>query len=84
MNREYTYVRHIVGEMTEEGIQGCVICGEIITDYRGAMVPEGTPPLRGFDAGDIYVLKGNPTITQTGEPERFILCSDQEKPTNDD
>jgi hypothetical protein len=41
---------HEAGELVN-GIQVCVYCGEILTDYRGAMVPDGTPPLLGFAPG---------------------------------
>lgn len=62
------YKKHIAGEMNSEGLQMCVICGEILTDYRGAMVPKGSAPLTGFPSGDIYVSKGSPTISQTSNP----------------
>lgn len=34
-----------------EGLQRCAKCGAVLTDHRNAMVPEGTPPLRGWSLG---------------------------------
>jgi len=51
---------HQAGEMTR-GLQLCERCGEVLTDYRNAMVPVGTPPLRGWAVGaSIEVITGNP------------------------
>jgi hypothetical protein len=52
---------HVAGELDREGVQRCERCGEILTDYRNAMVPEGSPSLRGWAIGaHIEVLTGNP------------------------
>ena len=67
------YTKHVSGEMTSEGVQNCVICGETLTDYRGSMVPKGSPPLRGFKCGElIYIKEGNPKITTTQTPLESI------------
>ena len=42
---------HEAGELTHEGLQRCTRCGIILTDYRNTVVPEGTPPLRGWAEG---------------------------------
>lgn len=49
------YIKHTVGEMDEDMVQRCVICGEIISDYRNAMVPAGQKLPKGFEPGIIYV-----------------------------
>ena len=35
----------------ERGVQRCLRCGELISDYRDTMVPEGDPPPRGWAIG---------------------------------
>lgn len=54
--------RHVAGPM-EGQVQYCVICGTVLTDYRGAMVPIGQPPLRGWEEGEVFV-RGNMTSTK--------------------
>jgi len=66
------YVKHITGEMDESGMQRCVICGHIITDYRGAMVQVGSSPLRGFDPGAIYIYENITTIVEPDE--EYEIC----------
>ena len=66
------YIKHIVGEMDESGMQMCVICGKVITDYRGAMTPIGSPPLKGFDAGAIYIYQNMTTIVEPDE--EYEIC----------
>lgn len=45
------YIRHIVSELDETGVQRCIICGEIINDYRNLMwIKEDGPP-KGFAPG---------------------------------
>jgi hypothetical protein len=42
-------------------VQLCTRSGEVLTDYRNAMYPEGTPPPSGWAEGaHIEVLTGNP------------------------
>jgi hypothetical protein len=42
-------------------IQLCTRCGYVLTDYRNAMIPEGDPPLKGWEEGDnIEVVGINP------------------------
>jgi len=69
------YTQHIVGELIG-GIQTCVICGAVITDYRGTMVPDGTPPLRGFPAGPVYIRGVNPieTTIYISDNDEFDVC----------
>lgn len=51
---------HQAGEL-REGLQRCDRCGYVLTDYRNAAVPIGTPPLRGWEAGAfVEVLTGYP------------------------
>lgn len=35
------------------GLQLCRRCGGTITDYRRAMTPKGSPPLRGYAEGPV-------------------------------
>lgn len=53
---------HQAGNMTRRGVQICDRCGVILTDYRNAMVPEGSGPLSGWREGAfVEVFPGNPT-----------------------
>lgn len=60
-------IEHQVVEMDESMIQRCVICGQVISDYNGCMQPAGSPPIKGFPVGRVYVTKDglNPTIYKT-------------------
>lgn len=42
---------HKAGKLGDDGIQFCDLCGFVLTDYRGAMVPIGDPPLCGWAEG---------------------------------
>lgn len=56
--------------MSKDGIQLCTRCDAILTDYRNAMVPEGDPPLRGWEEGaSIEVIEGNPRAFFTVDDE---------------
>lgn len=51
---------HIAGEFKND-IQHCLRCNYILTDYRNSMVPEGTPPMKGWAPGaSIEVISGFP------------------------
>jgi hypothetical protein len=51
---------HVAGKMID-WVQPCTRCGEVLSDYRNAMYPEGTPPPSGWEEGaHIEVLTGNP------------------------
>lgn len=52
-------IRHIAGPY-EDQVQYCVVCGKIITDYRGARWPDGQRPPQGFREGEVFV-QGNMT-----------------------
>lgn len=58
-----TTIRHIAGPY-EDHVQYCVICGRKLTDYRGALVVQGTPSLRGWPEGEVFV-RGNMTSTKS-------------------
>lgn len=49
-----TFLIHIAGPMSEEGVQYCSRCGEMLVDYRGAMVMNGSSPLTGYREG-VYI-----------------------------
>lgn len=68
MGDEYmVYTKHIAGEYIN-GLQRCVLCGAVIIDDRRSMTPQGTPPLRGWDEGELYMSDGNPQITMKADP----------------
>lgn len=48
---------HIAGLLDGSGVQRCLLCWAILADYRDTMVPEGTPPLRGFEPGGWVVVE---------------------------
>jgi hypothetical protein len=54
---------HVAGPMIEF-VQRCARCGEVLSDYRNAMYPEGDPPPRGWAAGaHIEIERGFPTFS---------------------
>lgn len=56
---------HEAGPLVD-GIQECVRCGYVLTDYRHAMVPEGDPVPTGWAEGAfIEVSAGNPRYSST-------------------
>lgn len=55
---------HIAGPLDESGVQTCTRCGYVLTDYRGAMVPDADrdKPLGGWAEGaHVEVIEGFPT-----------------------
>lgn len=57
---------HRAGELDATGVQLCTRCGEVLTDYRNAWVPEGSPPLFGWTVGAaVEVIAGNPRYSGT-------------------
>lgn len=74
------YIRHVVGPMVDL-IQHCVICGEVIADYRGAMVhPAPTGPIQGWAEGNLFIsVATNPTTFKTEAwpppPEDVVDCA---------
>lgn len=68
---------HVAGEYAE-GLQRCVVCGEIITDHQHSNrmidVETGKPPtgLKGFAEGPVYRF-GN--MTSIGRDESLPDCS---------
>jgi len=57
------YVKHILAEYDEvERVQRCIICGEIIHDYRNAIFEsqEDADNNKGWVEGEHYVSYGNP------------------------
>ena len=58
--------KHIVAEMDGSMIQRCLICGEVISDYRNAMWPNGQSAPKGWESGPVYVSNTkNPQIFKT-------------------
>jgi hypothetical protein len=51
---------HVAGPLID-GVQVCTRCECILTDYRGAMVEAGSPPLFGWAEGaHVEVVEGWP------------------------
>lgn len=48
---------HVAGVLRDE-VQRCIRCGQILSDYRGAMVPRGSRPLSGFAVGAPIAMQG--------------------------
>lgn len=62
------FIKHIVADMDESMIQRCLICGTEVSNYRGMMQEAGSPPPRGFAAGEVWVSNTrNPRITTIEE-----------------
>lgn len=76
------FTRHIVADMDASMVQRCLICGEIISDYRNAMWPNGQDPPKGWGSGPVYVLGGNPTtyMSEAAMAETSMLESENCKP----
>lgn len=58
------YTKHVVGEMVEL-VQRCLICGEVISDYRNAWYPAGQDAPTGWAPGELFVSSGNPIMFAT-------------------
>ncbi len=69
------YTCHHVNDMDESMVQNCIFCGETIIDYRETMVLEGSEPIKGFAAGDIYIRAGFPKILLPEPPDRTCTHS---------
>lgn len=69
------YIKHVVVDVGNSQVQNCIICGENICDYTNVMYPHGQATPKCYAAGNIFIGKGNPTITTTVEPkEGFENC----------
>lgn len=60
---------HLAGVLFA-GVQICTRCGDVLTDYRGAMVPEGQEALAGWAIGAFVETGGT-------NPKWQSLTSDQ-------
>lgn len=65
------FVQHTAGPYTA-GLQYCVVCGCVLTDYRNAVSCDGTVP-NGWPEGHVYV-SGNFYTTQLIESEPRTTC----------
>lgn len=63
---------HIAGELVE-GVQCCILCGGVLSDYRGAAWEQGTPAPAGWTKGAAVTRNGN--MTAIGEHEGFDFCN---------
>lgn len=78
------YIKHILGEFSqEERTQRCIICGEVIHNYQGAMYApneDGSPVIeRGWQEGEFYMsLNTNPTHMMSMKPGEgeIINCNE--------
>jgi hypothetical protein len=60
------FIKHHVIDMDESMIQRCILCGEVICDYRDVTYRLEDGPPKGFGAGNVYISKsGNPTVFKT-------------------
>ena len=48
---------HIAGSMAGL-VQRCALCGEVLSDYRNSMIPEGDQPPRGWAIGAHVEIEG--------------------------
>jgi hypothetical protein len=60
-------IEHIAGPMSKYGVQRCLRCGEVLTDYRNALVVEGTLPLSGWPRGPVFVTGNATTLVPVGD-----------------
>ena len=66
-------IRHIAGEY-QDGIQACILCGEVIIDDRGAECVKGQERPGGFEPG-VVVKMGNATFKpEDPDDPDFIPC----------
>jgi hypothetical protein len=48
---------HVAGPLVD-WVQRCARCGEVLSDYRGSMVPVGDPPPIGWAVGAYIEIEG--------------------------
>lgn len=62
------YIEHNLGEY-KDGIQRCVVCGEIIFDYTNTISPSiDTIEEMGWREGEFYASVGNPSTMLSNRP----------------
>lgn len=66
-----TWIEHQVVDMDETMVQHCIVCGEVINDYRNAMWPIDQGPPTGYSTGSVYISGKNPTVFVTTRPNRI-------------
>ncbi len=84
--KERIYIEHQAGEFVD-GLQVCILCGKVITDYTGDWVSDKPlSPLLGFPVGKVWI-HGSTTTTDRpldnyggGDPYKRVikLCTDQD------
>lgn len=71
------FIKHVVIDMDDSRVQRCVICGEVICDYRNSMSCDGSIS-KGFGSGSVYISKSkNPTVFKTDHwspPTEYDTC----------
>lgn len=61
--KKMTFTKHIIGDMVD-GVQRCLICGEVINSHIGLAWPSGQAPPKPYQSGSYYVSDTtNPKIT---------------------
>ena len=74
-----TYVKHLVADMNESGVQYCLLCGAEVYNINGVYYPKDSPPPKGYPQGEVYISQNiNPTISITSYPanDNVINCKD--------
>ena len=69
--RQAIPILHKAGELTE-GVQRCVICGFVLSDYRGAVVPEGQTLPKGWSDDGFVAVRGNTMFMVEDECEGYF------------
>lgn len=67
--KELIYTEHEAGDF-EDGLQICILCGKVITDYTGSWVSSDNSSIRGFAQGKVWQTGTNPVQTMGVEPLR--------------
>lgn len=64
---EVIYTEHLAGAF-EDGLQVCVLCCKVITDYTGEWATSDGSKPQGFPEGPIYQCGTNPVQTMALKP----------------
>lgn len=65
--KDITYIEHCAGSF-EQGLQVCIYCGKVITDYTGHWVSSDGAGLTGYQEGPVWITGVNPVETTSEMP----------------